>query len=130
MKETTALHNGAEAKLVKELKKLGHDAERGGNRTIKDANGKSVKGTEGTATTRKPDVVTDTDAGAQKTGVEIKTSDAPGTVQKAADQLANEASFEGKGFWDDKPWTVGDGSGVAYTPYGLLNILPANLSKN
>ena len=79
---------------------------------------------------RKPDVVAETDVGTKNTGIEVKTSDAPATVRKANDQLANEASFEGKGFFDEKPWTIGIGSGVVYTPHGLLHILPANLSKN
>src|SRR5262249_16673539 len=129
MKETTKKHNDAADKLASELEKLGVEAEHAGNKTIKGANGKSVKGTQGTATTRKPDVGTDTDAGTKKTGIEIKTSDSEGTRQKAGDQLANEASFEGKGFWEGKPWTIGEGSGVAYPLAGILDVYPANLSK-
>jgi len=130
LKAITKKHNDAADKLASELQELGVDAEHSGNKTIKGANGKSIKGTEGTATTRKPDVVAPTDSGAQNTGIEVKTSESPATVQKAADQLANEKSFEGKGFFDDKPWTVGEGTGVVYTPHGILNILKANKSKN
>lgn len=130
LKEITKKHNDAADKLASELQKTGSDATHSGGKTIKGANGKSIKGTEGTATTRKPDVVADTDAGTKKTGIEVKTSDSPDTVQKAADQLANEASFEGKGFFDEKPWTIGEGSGVAYVRYGILSVFKADTSKN
>ncbi|MCX5954232.1 MAG: toxin [Cyanobacteria bacterium] len=130
LKKITEKHNATADRLSSELNKLGTKSRHAGNETIKSADGKSVRGTEGTATTRKPDVVAETNNGASNTGIEVKTSEAPGTVAKAVDQLANEASFEGKGFFDGKPWTTGEGSGVVYTPYGELQIFSANTWKN
>jgi RHS repeat-associated protein len=136
LKKITKIHNEAADRLASELQKTGVKAQHVGNQTIKDASGKSIKGTEGTATWRKPDVVTETDIGAKHTGIEVKMSQSAATVQKATDQLANEASFEGKGFFDEKPWTIGEGSGVVYlgpggNPLeggGLLNVFPAAVS--
>ncbi len=130
LKEITKKHNDTVDRLVSELKKLGAQARSAGNETIKDASGRSIKGTSGTATWRKPDIAAETDSGAQMTGIEIKTSEAPATVQKGANQLSNERSFEGKGFFDDLPWTIGEGSGIVYCPYGPFNILPADRSRN
>jgi DnaJ-domain-containing protein 1 len=130
LKKIKAKHDAAADKLASELNKLGNKARHAGNETIKDVSGKSIKGTRGTATTRKPDVVVETDAGDLYTGIEVKTSADPATVKKATDQLANEASFEGSGRMNGKQWTVGQGTGVVYVPYGELQIMPANLMKN
>jgi len=126
----TKKHNDTADRLAAELRKLGVEARHSGNETIKDASGRSIRGTRGTATTRKPDVIAETDVGTAKTGIEIKTSERERTVHTATDQLANEASFEGSGFIDGKRWTTGEGSGVAFTPYGWLHVLSANASKN
>jgi hypothetical protein len=130
MHERTPVHDAAAEKLAAELRKLGHEAEYAGGQTIKDATGKTIKGTEGTATSRKPDVVVNTDEGTANTGIEVKASDNPRTLRKGADQIANERSFEGDGYWNGTRWTAGEGPGVVSAPDGPLDILPANTSRN
>ena len=75
-------------------------------------------------------MVVETDTGGRWTGIEIKTSDALRTQQHGSDQLSCERSFEGQAYWNGRRWTIGDGSGIATTPHGILNIMKANKERN
>ena len=133
LNESKTIHDDVEKKLVTELEKLGAKAERGANKTLKGADGKTftAKKTDGMASSRKPDVVleTQTPAGPKATGLEVKTSTASQTVDKAAKQLQFEATNEGSLMWNKLPWTLGQGSGVVYAPYGVLQVMKASFNN-